>query len=296
MSEHLILGATGKTGRRVVTALVDAGHTVRAAARTPGPAAPGVTPVVFDWDDTSTHDAALAGVDGVYVIPPALRLDHPPLIAAFLERAKAAGVGARSCCPRAAPTPTRRAPLALAERRSRRPGFRGPTCGPSWFAQNFTEGVFRPDDALVAARRDGAVPFVDAQDIAEVAAAALTGEGHAGAGLRALAAARADLVRGGAVLASTPAGRSATSTPTRPSGSAGAEAAGLPPSTPACSGCSSRRPRRPRAPGQRRRRARARPPGDVLRGLGRPRGRRPARPRPHARLTTHRASTSSAHR
>ena len=180
MSEHLILGATGKTGRRLVTALVDAGHTVRAAARTPGPAAPGVTPVVFDWDDATTHDDALAGVDGVYLIPPAFRLDHPPLIAALLERAAAAGVGRAVLLSARGADADPSGPLARAEAALRDSGLAWSVLRPSWFDQNFTEGVFRPDDALVQPAGDGAVPFVDTQDIAEVAAAALTGDGHAG--------------------------------------------------------------------------------------------------------------------
>jgi uncharacterized protein YbjT (DUF2867 family) len=180
MTELLVLGATGKTGRRVVTALTAAGHTVRAAARTPGPAAPGVTPVVFDWDDRSTHDAALAGAGGVYVIPPALRLDHPPLIAAFLDRAKAAGVERAVLLSARGADADPSAPLALAEAAVRDSGLAWTVLRPTWFAQNFTEGAFRPDGALVAPAAGGAVPFIDAQDIAAVAAAALTGDGHAG--------------------------------------------------------------------------------------------------------------------
>ncbi len=41
MSTHLVLGGTGKTGRRLTRLLSSAGHTVRAAARTPAPASPG---------------------------------------------------------------------------------------------------------------------------------------------------------------------------------------------------------------------------------------------------------------
>ena len=91
MSNYLVLGGTGKTGRRVLSHLTAAGHSARAGARTPGPAAPGVEPVRFDWDDDSTWAAALDGVAGVYLVPPALRMDHPPLLAALAERALAAG-------------------------------------------------------------------------------------------------------------------------------------------------------------------------------------------------------------
>ena len=180
MSSLLILGATGKTGRRVVDVLTAAGHTVHAAARTPGPASAGVTPVAFDWDDPSTHDAALAGVDGVYVVPPARRPAHPPLIAAFAERARSAGVRRAVLLSARGADADASGPLRQAELAIERSGLEWTLLRPTWFAQNFTEGVFRPDDALVAPAGDGRVPFIDVQDIADVAAATLTGEGHAG--------------------------------------------------------------------------------------------------------------------
>ncbi|MET8748173.1 hypothetical protein [Streptomyces sp. NPDC004728] len=54
---------------------------------------------------------------------------------------------------------------------------------PAWFAQNFSEGIFR--DAILADELrlpagDGAASFVDAEDIAAVAVAALTEDGHCG--------------------------------------------------------------------------------------------------------------------
>ena len=69
MSLYLVLGGTGKTGRRVVNQRVAAGHTARAAARTPGPATNGIEPVQFDWADPATHGPALEKADGVYIVP-----------------------------------------------------------------------------------------------------------------------------------------------------------------------------------------------------------------------------------
>src|SRR5688500_8807799 len=81
----LLLGGTGKTARRIAPRLRLAGATVRTAARSHAD-------VRFDWDDPTTHDAALEGIDAVYLVPPSLRLDHAPLVIAFLDRAQAAGV------------------------------------------------------------------------------------------------------------------------------------------------------------------------------------------------------------
>ena len=93
MSNYLVLGGTGKTGRHVVDLLAAGGHTARAGARNPGPDASGVEPVRFDWADTSTHGPALQGVEGVYVVPPALQLEHADQMAALGRLAVEAGVG-----------------------------------------------------------------------------------------------------------------------------------------------------------------------------------------------------------
>lgn len=185
MTTYLVLGGTGKTGRRLATRLAEAGHSVRSAARTPGPPAPGVEPVGFDWADEATHDAALAGVEGVWVIPPALSTSHAPQVGGFAARAAAAGVrrlvllSARGV-DAGGPNPLIDAEHALA-------ASAGPAqwsvVRPSWFAQNFTESFFAPgiaDGVVVAPTGDGAEPFIDADDIAAVAAALLTTDGHGG--------------------------------------------------------------------------------------------------------------------
>ncbi len=55
----LVLGGTGKTGRRIVERLVNRGVPTRVASRSADPS--------FDWNDQSTWDAALDGVTAVYV-------------------------------------------------------------------------------------------------------------------------------------------------------------------------------------------------------------------------------------
>ena len=68
----LVLGATGKTGRHLVPALLDRGLGVRAATRNPAAynGAQGAIPVLFDWSDKGSWAAALDGADGVYLIKP----------------------------------------------------------------------------------------------------------------------------------------------------------------------------------------------------------------------------------
>ncbi|PRC59084.1 NAD(P)-dependent oxidoreductase, partial [Mycobacterium sp. ITM-2017-0098] len=60
----LVLGATGKTGRRVAARLRLRGTPVRAASRS------GETP--FDWFDPAGWDVALDGIAAVYIVAPAV--------------------------------------------------------------------------------------------------------------------------------------------------------------------------------------------------------------------------------
>ena len=82
----LVLGGTGKTGRRVVERLASRGVPTRVAPRAGDPP--------FDWGDQSTWDAVLDGVTAAYIsyapdlaIPGATDAIH-----AFVERAVERGV------------------------------------------------------------------------------------------------------------------------------------------------------------------------------------------------------------
>jgi uncharacterized protein YbjT (DUF2867 family) len=176
----LILGATGKTGRRVAERLRAAGATVRTAARRDAD-------VRFDWDDVTTHDAALRGATAVYLVPPTLRTDFAAQVTAFIDRARSAGVrhitflSARGVDLAPAEIPPRAVELHLAGADD----LGHATVRPGWFMQNFSEGYFRPsaDGSIFAPAGDGAEAFVHADDIAEVAAATLLDpDAHAGAG------------------------------------------------------------------------------------------------------------------
>jgi uncharacterized protein YbjT (DUF2867 family) len=176
-NDVLVLGGTGKTGRRVVHHLRAAGATVRVAARHPGAAGDGVRPVNFDWFDASTHDAALEGTSAAYVIPAALVVDHLAMTTGLLERAAAHGVSrVVLLSARGVDTsdeiPMRRAELALFATS----GLDATVVRPTWFAQNFTEGAFAAgvaEGVLAVPAGDGREPFVDADDIAAVVAALL---------------------------------------------------------------------------------------------------------------------------
>jgi uncharacterized protein YbjT (DUF2867 family) len=172
----LVLAATGKTGRRVIPRLRLRGVPVRAASRT------SQTP--FDWSDRSTWDAALQGVTAVYVVAPsAVGPMHE-----FVARATAAGVQRLVLLSgRGADTwgdSTFGLDMRDAENAVRSSGLEWTVLQPNNFAQNFDEDIFHaPLVAGELALPAGAVPepFIDIEDVADVAATVLTQPGqHAG--------------------------------------------------------------------------------------------------------------------
>lgn len=181
---HLVLAGTGKTGTRLTRQLVATGATARPGSRTPASPSTGTQPVRFDWDDDSTWGPALDGATGVYLVPPALRMDHPPLLARLTEQALAAGAQRLVLLSARGVDAGPDNPLIAAERAvSATAGDRLTVVRPTWFMQNFTEAFFSDgvaSGALVAPAGDGAEPFIDTDDIAAVAAAALTADGHGG--------------------------------------------------------------------------------------------------------------------
>ncbi len=168
----LVIGATGKTGRRVADRLTAQGWTVRGASRHTDPA--------FDWDDPATWEAAVAGVPAAYVTF-APDLSFPGAderIGAFAATAGAAGVERLVLLSgRGEPGAVRSEDALLAT------GVPATILRASWFDQNFSEHfllepVLRGEIALPAA--DVPEPFVDVDDIADAAVVALTEDGHTG--------------------------------------------------------------------------------------------------------------------
>ena len=168
----LVLGGTGKTGRRVVERLNACGLPVRVGSRSGQPR--------FDWEDRSTWAPALHGAGSVYVsyypdlaIPGAVEAS-----ASFAELAVASGA------PRLVLLSGRGEPEAeRAEHAVRDTGAELTILRSTWFMQNFSEDYMR-EHVLSGEIRlpagDVPTPFVDADDIADVAVAALTDDRHVG--------------------------------------------------------------------------------------------------------------------
>lgn len=134
----------------------------------------------FDWENPATWDPALQGVRSVYVsyYPDLAASGAVDAVGAFARLAVDRGV------PRLVLLAGRGEPEAeLAERAVRDSGAELTIVRATWFSQNFSEDymlehVLSGDVALPAG--DTPEPFVDADDIADVAVAALTEDGHVG--------------------------------------------------------------------------------------------------------------------
>ena len=167
----LVLGGTGKTGRRVAAGLAAQGVPTRIGSR-------GAEPP-FDWDDAGTWAPVLAGVRAAYIVfhPDLAVPEAPAKIQAFCEQAVAAGVGRLVLL-----SGRGEAAAQDCEGIVQRAGVDWTILRASWFAQNFSEAFLR---GLVLAGTvalpagDVPEPFVDVDDIAEVAVAALTEPDHA---------------------------------------------------------------------------------------------------------------------
>ena len=169
----LVTGATGKTGRRIVERLHGLGRTVRAASRT----GDGTSLIRFDWFDPTTFELASKDITAAYLLAPSGVYEVLSSMKPFIDHLLEAGVGR----------------LVLLSASSLEPG--GPMMGavhsylaanapswtvlrPSWFMQNFSEqqhlATLRNERAIYSATGDGRVGFVSADDIAAVAARALS--------------------------------------------------------------------------------------------------------------------------
>ncbi|ABX04343.1 MAG TPA: NmrA family transcriptional regulator [Herpetosiphon sp.] len=169
----LVTGGTGKTGQRIVARLQAQELNIRIGSRSASPS--------FDWHDQQTWPAALAGVQRVYIcyqpdlaIPAAI-----DTIRAFCQLAVNSGVQHLVLLS------GRGEPEAQAcEQVVQTAGITWTIVRAGWFMQNFSESFFHEpllNGQIFLPTSDIKEPFIDAEDIADVAVAALTNiEQHQG--------------------------------------------------------------------------------------------------------------------
>jgi uncharacterized protein YbjT (DUF2867 family) len=168
----LVLGGTGKTGRRIAERLEERGLPVRVGSRSGRPP--------FDWEDRSTWEPALEGTRAVYIsyypdlaVPGAVEATR-----SFAELALRCGVRRLALLSGRGEPEAERAEWAVRDTGADLTILRS-----TWFMQNFSED-YMLDHVLSGEIRlpagDVPTPFLDIDDLADIAVEALTDDRHIG--------------------------------------------------------------------------------------------------------------------
>lgn len=168
----LVLGGTGKTGHRIVERLQAQSVPIRIGSRRNLP--------TFDWYDATTWPAVLSGVEAVYIsFQPDLAIPESfDIIRSFVEKTVQQGVRRLVLLSGRGEEAAERCEQIVMNA-----GLEWTVLRASWFHQNFSESFFLEgiqQGQLVLPVADVREPFIDAEDIAEVAVAALTQAQHTG--------------------------------------------------------------------------------------------------------------------
>ncbi len=166
----LVLGGTGKTGRRVVERLKHSGHQVRVGSRSEHPA--------FDWEQSSTWKGAIEGTNTVYItFQPDLAVPSAPqIISEFTKLAAQNGVKKMVLL-----SGRGEKEAQVCEDIVKQTATNWAIVQASWFNQNFSESIFlEPILAghVALPRADALEPFTDADDIADVVVECLLNDQH----------------------------------------------------------------------------------------------------------------------
>ncbi|GMN11219.1 NAD(P)H-binding protein [Croceitalea sp. MTPC9] len=169
----LVLGGKGKTGRRIVERLNKLGHNVRIGSRSENPA--------FDWDNPAGWSAVLEGMDSIYITyqPDLAVPGAKEAIEALTKVAKEQGVKKLVLL-----SGKGEVEAEACEKLVINCGLDYTIVRASWFSQNFSESFFLGPilhGHVALPQADTKVPYVDAEDIADVAVEALLDNKHNGA-------------------------------------------------------------------------------------------------------------------
>jgi uncharacterized protein YbjT (DUF2867 family) len=186
---YLVTGATGHVGGPVARQLHEQGHDVRVLVRDPSRAAglpAGIERAVGDLDDPASVSKAVAGIEAVFLMQTGGGTEQTQtMIAAAREAAVPRIVLLSSAGARLLPLDDNPMGAALAAREQvlRESGLGVTYLRPSAFATNalaWRESIRA--GTVTDPTGDGVLAVLDPDDIARVAVAALTGDGHVGKG------------------------------------------------------------------------------------------------------------------
>ena len=168
----LVIGGTGKTGKRIVKRLRDHHIPVKVGSRKENPS--------FNWEDRTTWEPALYGTKSAYIsYYPDLAVENAAKdILDFSTIAKNNGVNRLVLLSGRGEEGAQNAEDMLIKS-----GVEWTIIRCSWFCQNFSEGFLLDQinhGEISLPIGDVKEPFIDAEDIADVAFAALTEKGHEG--------------------------------------------------------------------------------------------------------------------
>lgn len=168
----LVIGGTGKTGRRVSENLLPLGHNVRIVGRKSKPA--------FDWENPNTYDAVLKNIDRAYIVyyPDLAVPGARDAIQTLTDKALIAGLEKVVLLSGKGETEAEACEEIVANS-----GLNYTLVRVSWFNQNFSEGAFLEFvlmGTVALPMPEAEIPFVDADDIAEVAAKVLLDDSYNG--------------------------------------------------------------------------------------------------------------------
>ena len=179
----LVTGASGTVGANVTAELVRRGAPVRAAVRDLAePVPPGCDVVRFDFADAATWQAALDGVERMFLMRPPAISDTKRVIRPVVGAAARANVGHVAVLSVMGVNPM--LPHWHVERDVAASGMGYTLLRPAFFMQNLT-GPLAAEVRAGAIRQpagSGKMSWIDARDIGEAAAVVLTNPtAHAGA-------------------------------------------------------------------------------------------------------------------
>lgn len=171
-TKYLVIGGTGKTGRKVVENLMQEGRNVRIASRSSSPS--------FEWEDPSNWGKVLHGIDRMYIVyyPDLAVPGAYEAIQRLTEVAKAEGVQKAVLLSGKGEKEAERCEKLIAHS-----GMDYTLVRASWFNQNFSESFFLDpvlSGEVALPMPEAKIPFVDTGDIADVVTAALTDDQHNG--------------------------------------------------------------------------------------------------------------------